>query len=483
MKRLILSLCFIILSMTSALAGEPALADPRSMTFPELRFEIPKAERIVLECGMPVYLLRDSELPIITMTAMVRTGSVYEPAAKSGLAGLTGVVMRSGGAGGLSPENMDDELEFMASAVESSIGSDMGSVGLTTLTKNLERTLTVFRDVLLRPDFSEQRLEMARKQAIEGLRRQNDDPKMIADREVARAIYAGHPLGDIPTFETINAISRQDLIDFHRRFYRPDNMLLAVSGDFERDALIKTLNTLFGAAPTGKPAALPEIPQPRQLFQPEVIYGKKDVNQTVIRMGHLGLTKDSPDIYAVRLLDYILGGSFTSRLTMEIRTNRGLAYNVGSHFDIGRRFAGSFIAETETKAESTIKAIGLMKEIISGITKEPVSEQELNAARDYMINSFMFGFTSPASIVSQRARLEFYGYPDNYLENYRSAIARVTREDVLKAAQKYLKPGAFKLVVVGDAGKFDAPLSSLGSVRELDLKLNIPNEVNRNGKI
>lgn len=483
MKRLILSLCFIIVSITSALAGEPALANPRSMSFPELRFEIPKAERIVLECGMPVYLLRDTELPIINISAMIRTGSVYEPAAKSGLAGLTGVVMRSGGAGGLSPEKMDDELEFMASAVESSIGGDMGSVALTTLTKNLERTLTVFRDVLLRPDFSEKRLEMARKQAIEGLRRQNDDPKGIADREISRAIYAGHPLGIIPTFESINSISRQDLIDFHRRFYRPDNMLLAVSGDFDRDSLIKALNTLFGPAPKSSTAALPEIPQPQPLFRPEVIYGKKDVNQSVIRMGHLGLTKDSPDIYAVRILDYILGGSFTSRLTMEIRTNQGLAYNVGSHFDIGRRFAGSFIAETETKAESTIKAIGLMKEIISGMTKEPVSEQELATARDYMINSFMFGFTSPASIVSQRARLEFYGYPDNYLENYRSAIARVTREDVLNAAKKYLKPGAFKLVVVGDAARFEAPLSSLGSVRELDLKLNIPNEVNRNGKI
>jgi len=483
MKRLILSLCFIILSMTSALAGEAVLADPRSMSFPELRFEIPKAERIVLECGMPVYLLRDTELPIINMTAMVRTGSVYEPAAKSGLAGLTGVVMRSGGAGGLSPEKMDDELEFMASAVESGIDSDMGSVALTTLTKNLDRTLTVFRDVLLQPDFSEKRLEMARKQAIEGLRRQNDDPKGIADREISRAIYAGHPLGVIPTFESINSITRQDLIDFHRRFYRLDNMLLSVSGDFDRDGLIKALNTLFGPAQKSRAAALPEIPQPLQLFQPEVIYGRKDVNQSVIRMGHLGLTKDSPDIYAVRVLDYILGGSFTSRLTMEIRTNQGLAYNVGSHFDIGRRFAGSFIAETETKAESTIKAIGLMKEIISGMTREPVSEQELNAARDYMINSFMFGFTSPASIVSQRARLEFYGYPDNYLENYRSAIARVTREDVLNAAKKYLKPGAFKLVVVGDAARFEAPLSSLGSVRELDLKLNIPNEVNRNGKI
>jgi len=216
------------------------------------------------------------------------------------------------------------------------------------------------------------------------------------------------------------------------------------------------------------------VPQPKQQFQAEVLYGKKDVNQTVIRMGHLGLSKDSPDIYAIRLLDYILGGSFTSRLTMEIRTNQGLAYNVGSHFDIGRRFTGSFIAETETKAESTVKAINLMKKIIAELTKEAVSDSELNAAREYMINSFMFGFTSPASIVTQRARLEYYGYPDGYLEQYRDNIAKVTKADILNAARKYLHPDAFKLVVIGDSAKFDQPLTTLGKVRELDLKLDIP---------
>src|SRR6185369_2524661 len=222
------------------------------------------------------------------------------------------------------------------------------------------------------------------------------------------------------------------------------------------------------------PLALPNIPQPKQQYQGEVLYGKKDVNQTVIRMGHLGLSKDSPDIYAVRLMDYILGGSFTSRLMMEIRTNQGLAYNVGSHFDIGRRYTGTFIAETETKAETTTKAITLMMKIIAEMTKEPVGDGELRAAREYMINSFMFGFTTPASIVNQRARLEYYGYPDGYLEQYRDNIARVTKADILSAARKYLHPDAFKLIIIGNAAKFDQPLSTLGRVRELDLKLNIP---------
>ncbi|MBV5338302.1 MAG: insulinase family protein [Deltaproteobacteria bacterium] len=474
MKRLLLSLILLLSLLVSVAAAGEALSNPRTMKFPELSFQIPQAERVVLDCGMPVYLLRDTELPIINMTAMVRVGSVYEPAAKSGLSGIAGVVMRSGGAGGVTAEAMDDELEFMASGVESGIGIDMGTVSLTSLKKNFSRTLQIFSHVLLSPDFNEKRLEIARRQTVESLRRQNDDPKEIADREISRAIYAGHPLADIPTFASVGAISRQDLVDFHRRFYRLDNMILSVSGDFDRTELLKELNSTFIAGKSRSALTLPEIPQPKQLFRSVLLYGKKDINQSVIRMGHLGLNKNNPDIYAVRLLDYILGGSFTSRLTMEIRTNRGLAYNVGSHFDIGRRFTGSFVAETETKAESTIKAINLMKSIIAGVTKEPVSDAELNAAREYMINSFMFSFTTPASIVSQRARLEYYGYPDGYLERYRDNIAKVTKADILEAARKHLKPDAFKLVVIGDAAKFDQPLATLGAVRELDLRLDIP---------
>ncbi|ABL00810.1 M16 family metallopeptidase [Pelobacter propionicus] len=474
MKRIILALCLSLCTVAVVFAAEGGKADPRSMSFPELRFQIPRAERIVLTCGMPVYLLADRELPIISMTALVRTGSVYDPANRSGLATLTGSAMRNGGAAGMSAEKMDDELEFMASTVESAIAQDMGTVSLSSLTRNFNQTLRIFRDVLLHPDFCDKRLELIRRQMIEGLRRQNDDPKEIADREIARAIYAGHPLGAVPSFASVTAITRQEVVDFHRRFFRVDNMILAVSGDFERTALIRQLNEVFGPRRPTAPLSVDKIPQPPAIFRPEVLHGKKSVNQSVIRMGHLGPTKDDPDIHAVRILDYILGGSFTSRLTMEIRTNRGLAYSAGSHFDIGRRFSGSFIAETETKAESTAKAISLMREIITTMTREEVSDQELKSAQEYIINSFMFGFTSPAAVAIQRARLEYYGYPIDYLETYRDSIARVTKRDVLSAARTYLKPEAFKIVVIGDAKSFDKPLTTFGAVRELDLSQSVP---------
>jgi predicted Zn-dependent peptidase len=206
-------------------------------------------------------------------------------------------------------------------------------------------------------------------------------------------------------------------------------------------------------------------------LKPAVYLVQKDINQSVIRMGHLGIDKSNPDIYALRVMDFILGrGGFDSRLMSEVRTSQGLAYNVESDFSIGRRYPGTFVAETETKAESTAKAIGLIKRIIAGMTERPVTETELVQAKDSIISSFIFGFTNSASVVNQQAMLDYYGYPKGYLENYRKKIASVTREDVLRVARKYLHPEAMILVVVGDEKKFDKPLSVLGKVTEINLK-------------
>ncbi len=446
------------------------LANPRSMSFPPLSFAIPKSERVLLNNGTPVYLLQDHELPIVTVSALIRTGSVYDPPDKSGLAALTGSQLRGGGTKNLAPAALDAELEFMASAVESSFAADLGTLTMTSLTRNLDRTLQIFNDLLFNPGFDEKRLEVARRQALETIRRQNDDPKELADRELKKAIYAGHPLGVIPAAASISAIKRSDLQAFHQRFVRPDSMILTVAGDFDRSAMLAALNRLVGSVRTAGTFQLPEIPPVKLQFAPAVLHAQKQVNQSVIRLGHLGITKDDPDLYAIRVLDFILGGSFTSRLMMEIRTNQGLAYHVGSHFDVGRRFTGNFTAETETKAETTLKTINLMTSIINSVRTAPVTEQELKLAKDSIINSFLFGFTTPASIVNQQARLEFYGYPSDYLERYRERIAAVTAKDILQAARTHLHPDAFKLVVVGDQKRLDKPLSSLGKVTDLELK-------------
>lgn len=449
-------------------ATAPSTVDPRKLTFAPLNFTIPKSERSTLSNGMVLYLLEDHELPLVNMTAYINTGSIYEPAEMTGLAGITGAVIRSGGTTSLSPEQLDAELEFMASGIESGIGEDSGNISMYTLTKNLDRTLELFSDVLIRPAFTGARVELARKNTLEAIRRQNDDPKAIAGREIRSALYAGHPLGRQATMETVNRITRDDLVAFHRRFYRPRGMILAVSGDFNSGEMKSRLEKLFGgwrpAVEKNPPVSDPDVTPKKQ-----TLLARKQVSQSVVRMGHPGVEKSNPDQYAIRVMDYILGGGFTSRLTQEIRSNQGLAYHAGSRFDIGRRFPGTFIAETETKSASTAKVIGLMRDIIAGMTKEQVSPEELQLAKESIINSFIFGFARADSIVNQQARLEFYGFPAGYLEGFRDNIARVSRDDVLRVSRKYLHPDSLTIMVVGDDRKFDQPLSAFGPVREIPL--------------
>jgi len=464
----LLFLAIIVLSL-AACATAPRTVDPRKLTFAQLNFVIPKSERAVLSNGMVIHLLEDHELPLVNITAYINVGGIYEPVEKTGLAGITGAVIRSGGTTSLSPDQLDAELEFMASGIESGIGDDAGNLTMFSLTKNLDRTLEVFADVMLRPAFNEGRVDLALKNTREAIRRQNDDPKGIAGREIRRALYDGHPLGRVPSMETIDRITRDDLAAFHRRFYRPEGVILAVSGDFNPAQMKAKLEKLFGG---WRPAEekVPAVASPDTTPKKQVLLARKQVSQSVVRMGHLGLEKNNPDQHAVRVLDYILGGGFTSRLMQEIRSNQGLAYHAGSRFDIGRRFPGTFIAETETKSATTARAIGLMKEIITGLTKEPVSDEELSLAKDAIINSFIFGFAKADSVVNQQARLEFYGFPSGYLENFRDNIARVSREDVLRVARTYLHPDALTVMVVGDDGKFDQPLSVFGPVREITLE-------------
>lgn len=468
LKCLLLS-ALILMFMLVGCSTTPKAVDPRKLTFAPLKFSIPESDRITLKNGMKVYLLEDHELPIVNMTALISAGSIYDPPEMTALAGLAGALLRSGGTESLKPDELDAELEFMASGIESSIGEDMGTLSMNTLTKNLDRTLELYADVLMKPGFEQSRVDLAKNNTIDAIRRQNDDPKGIAGREFKKAVYENHPLGRVATIESVNMVTRQSMIDLHKRYFTPKGMILAVSGDFDRKELLAKLEKLFGDWQPEEPK-LPAVAGPEMNSGKQVLLARKQVSQSVIRMGHLGLEKNNPDQYAVRVMDYILGGGFTSRLTQEIRSNQGLAYHAGSRFDIGRRFPGIFTAMTETKSESTVKAITLMSDIIAGMTKELVSEEELTQAKESIINSFIFGFARADYIVSQQARLDYFDFPAGYLENFRDNIAKVSREDILRVSRKYLHPEAMTIMVVGDDSKFDQPLTAVGAVREIELE-------------
>ncbi|MBI3597502.1 MAG: insulinase family protein [Nitrospirae bacterium] len=441
------------------------------MVFPPVEFHPPKAERVVLENGMVLYLLEDHELPRVQIQAMIRTGGVYEPADKIGLAGLTGMVMRTGGTASMSGDALDEELEFMAAELSSSIGSDAGFASLDILAKDLDRGLALFADMLMHSAFPQDKLDLAKQQVLESIRRRNDDPAGIASRQFRKRIYGeDHPLARESTVKTIGRITRDDLVAFHAHDYHPNAVLLSLSGDFEKKEMIEKIQRAFVGWSPGR-IDRPSLPPVRDALKPSVNLVEKDISQTHLRIGHLGIRQDDPDYFAVSLLNDILGGGgFRSRLFKKVRTEGGMAYSVGSTFTPGNLERGLFVAYGETKAGSTYQAISAIEREIERIRTEPVTEEELRLAKDSFLNSFVFSFSNPAMIADRQSSLEYYGLPPDFLERFRDGVIRVTREEILNVAQKHLRPDALIVLAVGRPDRFDRPLSGLGVLNVIPLE-------------
>ncbi len=464
----VMAFLFFFLFILSSL-GEAA--DPRSMQFPPVVFHPPEAERIELPNGMILYLLEDHELPLVNLYLIVRTGSIYEPADKVGLADLTGTVMRTGGSRRQSGDAIDEELEFMAADLSMGIGQEMGFANLNLLRKDLDQGLALFADLLIHPAFAQEKLELAKRQVIEGIRRRNDSPRSIASRNFAKLLYgADHPYARESTVESVERIRREDLVAFHRTYFHPNNAMIAVSGDVKREEIIAKLTQVFAEWKV-EPVVLPPVPPVKPLFEPSVNYIYKDVPQTTIRIGHLGIKQDNPDFFALSVMDDILGsGGFASRLFREVRTHQGLAYSVGSLFNPGNLDLGVFMAYSETKPTTTLKTISAMINEINRIREAPVSDEELKQAKDSFLNSFVFSFSSPTQVVSRQMILEYYHLPKDFLESFRDHVAKVTKEDILRVARQYLHPDGLVILAVGRQEEFESPLSVLGKVQVIPLE-------------
>lgn len=445
------------------------LKSPEELVFKPLETSFPQIEPIRLENGIVIYLLEDHELPLFKLVALVRTGSIYEPDEKLGLAELTGAVMRTGGTKSMSGDEINKQLEFIAGSIETSIGREVGTASLSVLRKDLDLGLEIFAEVLMNPVFAWDKFDLARGKKEEEIRRRNDNPQRIAFREFRRLVFQDNPRGRMPTLKTIANIKREDLVNFHRKYFHPNNIILGVSGDFKREEIISKIEEVFEKWFVEE-VIFPPVAPPEEEQEKSVNYAYKDLPQSVIVMGRLVVNKAHPDFFPFKLLNFILGGGgFNSRLTSEIRSNQGLAYSVGSFYRAEVDY-GIFGAYCFTKSDSTAKCINLISEIIGKVQKEGISQKELAWAKSSIINNFIFEFTSPLQIVSKKIDIAYDKLPKEFLETYRERIAEVTVGDVNRVAKKYLHPDQMPLLVVGNGKNFDQPLSAFGKVNVISLE-------------
>ena len=473
MKRLLTSLVMFA-AMAGAQAAHAPIPSVQNLKFPPLRpIQIPQVETVTLPNGMKLYLLEDHELPVVNGSARIRTGNLFDPADKIGLATLTGTVMRTGGTRAKTGDQLDRELENIAASVESRIDETSATVSFTTLKENTSEVLGAFRDVLTQPEFRQERLDLAKSQIRSGIARRNDDTHGVVEREYAELVYGkDNSYGWRIEYATIDRIGRNDLVDFYQRYFFPSNVMLAVWGDFNAGEMKTQIENLFAAWTVTKPP-VPAFPAVRKTNAAGTYLAvKTDVAQTFFAIGHLGGVLRDPDYPALEVMSDILGGGFRSRLFQRVRTRMGNAYDIDANWGANYDHPGLFEITGSTKSASTVETIKAIQEEVEKIRTSEVTDDELNTAKQTALNSLVFAYDTRAKTLGRVLTYEYYGYPKDFIQQYQKALAAVTKADVLRVAKEHLTPSAFTIVNVGNPKDFAKPLDTLGvPVKTIDLTI------------
>ena len=479
---LLVSAPVALLAQTGQQPGIPAR--PEELKYTTLTYNPPKRDkyRHVLSNGMVVYAVEDHDLPLVNISTLVHTGSYLDPAGKEGLASLVGSQMRAGGTQKMTAEQFDEAADFLAAQISSGVGPTQGGANLNLLAKDVDKGLGLYLEMLRTPAFQEDRLKLAKSQILQALERRNDNTSAIEAREWNRLIYgAEHFTSKDVTKASIESITRQDLVDFHQKYFQPAGFIIAASGDFKTDELLAKLEAAFKGWPSNK-MAVPDVPKPTHT-PVAGIYAvhKPDVNQGRVSIGHIGSMRDNPDSYALEIMNDILGGgSFTSRIMLRVRSDEGLAYSASSAYGMGVYFPGTFRAEFQSKSATTAQAIQIVLEEINRIRTVKVSAEELETSKNQAVETFPLIFSTAAQIAGTFAQDEYTKRPADYWDTYRQRISAVTADDVQRVAQKYLDPSKLVILVVGNIdditkGNPDHPeyslskLAATGQVRRIPL--------------
>lgn len=461
----------VVLLTTPALAQVKRVEQLRYPPLPEIN--IPQPARVILDNGLTVLLIEDHELPIVSVSARIRTGSRLEPKDKIGLAGLTGTVMRSGGTTTLTGDKLDDYLEGKAASIETGIGTTAGTASMNCLIEDFEEVFTVFVDVLRHPSFAPDKLAIAKNQVMAGIARQNDNPDGIVQREFAKLIYGENsPYAFQETYATVGSITREDLIAWHKKYYHPNRMILGLVGDFKTADALALVKKVFGQWPKGPEFSDPEVQFRKSTNQSVYFVEKNDMTQAKIIIGHIGLMRKHPDYHPVVITNQILSGSFGARMFSNIRSKKGLAYDVHGGVGFGWDFPSTANFSMSTKTETTQAGIDALIEEAHKIMKtEPPTDKEVQNAKASLLNSFVFSVDSPGKVLGKFLTYEYYGYPSDWMTRFRKGIEQVTTDQVRRAAQQHIKPDQFVILVVGPRKGTAPALARYDQVQELDISI------------
>jgi zinc protease len=474
-----LVLCSGLVNAQTEVRRATVLPSYKDLKYPPLPpLKVPDPAEITLSNGLKVLLLEDHELPLISGAALIRTGNLFDPPSKKGLAGLTGEVLRSGGTKARTGDQLDQDLENVAASIESQIGESNGTLSFSCLKENSDQVLALFRDLLSSPEFRQEKVDLAKTQSRSEISRRNDDPDGIAQREFSDIVYGRNtPYGWSIEYADIDNIQRQDLIDFYHHYYFPANITVEIIGDFSTADMKAKLEQLLGSWKYTQPA-VPAFPKVEEKPAPGVFLASKDdTTQTFFHVGELGGELRDKDYPALEVASQILGGGFSSRLFQSVRTKHGWAYNISANWAANYDHPGTFEISGSTQSAHTVDTLKAIGEELEKIRTTEVSDEELQTAKDTVLNGFVFNFDRPSKTINRLMIYQYYGYPKDFIFQYQKAIAAVTKADVLRVAQQHFQPKNLSYVAVGNPKDFGTPLASLGiQVQPIDLTIPEPKQ-------
>lgn len=481
MRRSLVAVVMLVACSVGAVAGEIP-SRPDGLEFPPLTFDVPDAKsmHVTLSNGVTVYIAEDRLLPLISVQVYIRGGQYLEPAGKEGVADLTGTVWRTGGAGALDAKSLDEELDFLAAQLSTSVGETSSSVSLNLLSKDIDRGLALLMDVLKAPRFADERLAKAKEELLSAMKRRNDDTADIERREWSRLLYGqDYFLNKLATKASVDSITRDDLISFHKGLANPANFVVAVAGDFDRKQMVAKLNATLGAWKATGPAVA-AVPQPASTAKPGVyLVNKPDVNQGRVSIGHVAGKRPMADEFAVTVANDILGGGgFTAWMMSRVRSDEGLAYSAYSSYGIGDQYPGLFRGYFQSKSATCARAAALTVELIDKIRNQQVSEKELTTSKNSFIETFPRTFETKMRTVSRFAIDDLVGRPHSYWTSYRKSVAAVDAAAVQAAARAHIHRDRLVILVVGNVDELlkghpdfpDVQFENLGELVRIPLR-------------
>lgn len=436
---------------------------------PEFHPQPPK--RFVLPNGMVVLLQEDHELPLIDGIMRIRGGSRDEPAAKVGLVDIYGQVWRTGGTQARTGDQLDDFLEARAAKIETSSGTDSTFVSFASMKPDFDDVFKIFVELIEKPAFREDKLPLAKNLMDTAIARRNDDIDEIARRVSTQLAYGkDNPYARVPEYATVDAVMRDDLVRWHETYVHPNDVILGVVGDFDANKMEATVRQAFAAWAKG-----PQPQSPKITFAPAkpglYFVSKEDVNQSEIRFVEPGITRNNPDYFPASVLNEAFGGGFASRLFTDLRTEKGLAYSVGGGIGSSYDHPGILRLAIGTKSQTTAAAIKGMNEEVDKLLSDPPGSNELQHAKDAILNALVFSFDSKEKILREQMTYEYYGYPLDFLDRFRVGVEKSTTDDVARVAHKYIHKEQFATLIVGNPGEIGNQLSELGPVTPVDISI------------